>query len=110
MRIFHITRRAEWEASSPDEPYRPASLESEGFVHCSYADQVAGSAARHFAGEHDLLVLEIDPSRLDAPLVVEDTTGTGTEFPHVYGPVARSCVLAVRPITDFRTGAASPDR
>ena len=39
-------------------------------------------------------VLEIDPSRLTAPLRA-DAIPTGDQFPHLYGPLPLSAVLDV---------------
>lgn len=98
--IFHLVAQEEWEAAG--EHYSPASLESEGFVHCSSGQQLARVANTLFAGRRDLLVLEIDPDMLDAPVVWEDLYELGEEFPHVYGPIPRG---AVAEIADYRPGA-----
>lgn len=63
-------------------------------MHCSYAHQVAATAGRYYAGRHDLVLLEIDPAALDAPVRVEPSA-TGERFPHVYGTIPRAAVVAV---------------
>ena len=97
--LFHIVPRATWSAIGDE--YRPDSLLSEGFVHCSYADQVAGTLARFYRDVPDLVVLELDPARIPAELKVEDTYGTGTAFPHVYGPIPVTAAVAVHEVSDF---------
>jgi uncharacterized protein (DUF952 family) len=94
-RIYHLVPRRVWE-TNPGQPYRAASLDTEGFIHCSNADQVARSANRFCAGEADLLVLAIDADRL-GPLL-KDEAGGDELFPHIYGPLDRSLVVAVRPM------------
>ena len=42
----------------------------------------------------EVVVLRIDPARITAPLVVEDLTGSGANFPHVYGPITLDAVVA----------------
>ncbi|MGF1666642.1 MAG: DUF952 domain-containing protein [Acidimicrobiia bacterium] len=104
MTVFHIATVADWAARSRDS-YVPAGYEAEGFVHCSAADQVPGTANRLFAGRHDLILLAIDEGALASPLVWEDSHGSGTEFPHVYGPIdlaAVAQVLAFAPGPDGR--------
>jgi uncharacterized protein (DUF952 family) len=54
--LYHLVLRSAWEKSS-DQPYRADSLTDEGFIHCSYADQVARSANRFYAEQSELLVL-----------------------------------------------------
>lgn len=71
----------------------PASLDTEGFVHCSWGHQVAGTLAKHFAGVIEVLVLRLDPDRLgELRVVVEDSYGSGQAFPHIYGPVPADAV------------------
>jgi uncharacterized protein (DUF952 family) len=69
----------------------------EGFIHCSYARQVLRTADRIFRGVTGLVLLEIDPARLTCGIVDENLEG-GTElFPHVYGLLTLSAVLALHP-------------
>jgi uncharacterized protein (DUF952 family) len=91
--IYHIIPRADWEGLPPG-PYRAASLQSEGFIHCSQLDQVARVANLFYAEQPELLVLGIDPEQLDSPVREEDV-GTGERFPHVYGPIRREAIVAV---------------
>jgi uncharacterized protein (DUF952 family) len=98
-RLFHIAEPAEWAAVGDGDTYAPAAFAREGFVHCSYPEQVAATAARHYAGRTDLLLLEIDPSRLGAPVIEEPSPTTAEPFPHVYGPIARDAVIAVHPFS-----------
>jgi len=95
QQLFHILARDEWASVPPDGHYRPESLTSDGFVHFSYRHQVAGTLALVLAGRSDLVVLEVDPAMIAAPVVVEDLYGHGQAFPHVYGPVPAAAVVFV---------------
>jgi uncharacterized protein (DUF952 family) len=92
--ILHIATIEEWAAAQATGVYITGSLGTEGFIHCSTEEQLAGTLAKHFPGRDDLVILEVDESLLDARLVYEDSYGSGAEFPHVYGPIA---VAALRP-------------
>jgi uncharacterized protein (DUF952 family) len=94
--IYHLVPRRVWEEAA-DQPYRAASLTSEGVIHCSFANQVAGSANRFYAGEDDLLVLHIDSARLTSPLS-EEASSSGEVFPHIYGPINRDAVVVAQPL------------
>ncbi len=92
--IFHIVPLSDWSAS-PELPYAPASLASEGFVHCS-ADRptvlaIAGSHYREVPGP--LLAVELDEAALTAE--VRRTGGPGDPYPHVHGPLNRDAVVRV---------------
>ncbi|SRR5579871_647509 len=95
--IYHLVLRRVWD-ENPDQPYRADSLESEGFIHCSFATQVAAAANRFYAEAADLLVLHIDTERLSSPLR-EEASGTGEIFPHIYGPLNRDAVVKVETLS-----------
>jgi uncharacterized protein (DUF952 family) len=88
--IYHLVTPAAWQQARAD--YHAESLQTEGFIHCSFADQVASSANRFYAGADALLLLHIDPQRLTSPLKVEGA-GSGAQYPHVYGPIDRAAVV-----------------
>jgi uncharacterized protein (DUF952 family) len=91
--ILHICSAAEWQATRADH-YRSASLDQEGFIHCSTPDQVVEVAGRLFQGRRDLVLLIIDPDLVTAEIRCEDG-GNGNFYPHVYGPLNVSAVTAV---------------
>jgi uncharacterized protein (DUF952 family) len=95
--IYHLVLRSLWERD-PAQPYRANSLETEGFIHCCFAEQVAGSANRFYAGASDLLVLTIDATRLSSPLR-EEAAASGKLYPHIYGPINRDAVSTAVPLT-----------
>ncbi|WP_018683495.1 DUF952 domain-containing protein [Actinokineospora enzanensis] len=92
--ILHILARSDWPAAE----VRPPSLATEGFVHCSDPGTVHLPADRIYAGRADLVLLEIDPSKVDAPVRWEPGAPPvpgGPWFPHVYGPIPAAAVVAV---------------
>jgi uncharacterized protein (DUF952 family) len=92
--IYHLVSPSAWEATGT-APYRAASLETEGFIHCSNQDQVAPAANRFYADQPELFALCIDASRL-AGLVRDEDSGKGELFPYIYGPLDRAAVVEVR--------------
>ncbi len=70
---------------------------ADGFIHFSTRAQVAETAARHFAGQDDLLLVAADAARLGTALKWEASRG-GDLFPHLYGPLPLSAVLWTRPL------------
>ena len=96
--IYHLALRYEWEAAvERNEPYRRStlgkSLEDQGFIHCSFADQVAMIADLIYHGRRDVLLLVIDPSRLQAEVRVENVDGGEQLFPHIYGALPLEAVV-----------------
>jgi uncharacterized protein (DUF952 family) len=93
--ILHITRRVDWETAVANNQYTAASLEREGFIHCSTIDQVLQPANALFRGQRDLVLLCIDPARVQAAIVYEDCYEIGQAFPHIYGRLNPDAVLQV---------------
>lgn len=73
--IYHITTREAWESAQAGGVYRAASLETEGFIHCSEAHQVIRVANVLYAGQRGLVLLRIDPGRLVSRVVYENASG-----------------------------------
>jgi len=97
--ILHFCPRAEWEAALLAGVYRADSLASQGFIHCSTPEQVAIPATALARGRRDIVLLEIDESRLLTPVVWEQGDPPdpgGMLFPHVYSPIPAGAVVAVR--------------
>lgn len=90
--ILHIATQEDWSAALAAGEYVTASLAHEGFIHCSTEAQLDGTLAKHFSSRTDLVILVLDEAALTAPLVYEDSYGSGTEYPHVYGPIPLAAV------------------
>ena len=98
--IFVIARREQWERERPAGAYRGDTLDTEGFIHCSRPDQVVAVANRLFAGQQGLVLLCIDPARVQAE-IRDEVASNGQHYPHVYGPLN---VDAVTRVLDFAPG------
>lgn len=94
--IFHICRRAEWAAAEAGGGgYLGSSQDrADGFIHFSTASQVVASAAKHRAGQSELVLLTVDPAGLGDALKWEASRG-GLLFPHLYGALPLAAVLRV---------------
>ncbi len=83
--IYKILHQTEWQAARAQGQLIGAPVDiADGFIHFSTARQVRETAARHFAGETNLVLLAIDPDHLAMDLRWEPSRG-GDLFPHLYG-------------------------
>ena len=64
---------------------------------CRHGSQVAGTLAKYFARQRDLVLLAVDPERLGERLRWETSRG-GELFPHLYGPLDLAHVISVEPL------------
>jgi uncharacterized protein (DUF952 family) len=72
----------------------PVDLQ-DGYIHFSTAAQAHETAAKHFAGQRDLLLVAVDAEALGAALHYEPSRG-GDLFLHLYGPLPLSAVRWVK--------------
>ena len=100
---YHLVPSAEWHATDPSQPYVPSAFAADGFVHCTDgAAELAATADRYFSQlDSELLALVLDVSRLTAPVRYEDPRRV---YPHVYGPIERDAIVAVRTMLRNRDG------
>ncbi|MEU7816474.1 GNAT family N-acetyltransferase [Pseudonocardia sp. NPDC049154] len=116
--LLHLTTPAAWRTALRAGAVTPPSLAEVGFVHLSTADQVALPADRLFAGRRDLLLLAVDAATVGCEIRYEPGVPGDPDamrFPHAYGPVPVSAVVAVsayRPGPDgaFAAPPAPPSR
>jgi len=93
MLVYKIFRRPEWDSFVAEGQTRGAPVDlADGYIHLSTAAQVTGTAAKHFTGESDLVLVALDSAGLGPALRWEPSRG-GQLFPHLYRPLHRSEVL-----------------
>jgi uncharacterized protein (DUF952 family) len=94
MHIYHIVLPEKWDEAAVDEFYEAESLATEGFIHCSFAEQIEGVLERYYSGAKRVVVLEIDPEKLTSRLVKEPSTNNEI-YPHIYGKINRDAVVGI---------------
>jgi uncharacterized protein (DUF952 family) len=98
--IYKICDRAAWREAERSRLYAGSDVDRrDGFIHFSTAGQLAGTAAKHFAGQARLMLVAVDGARLGAALKWEPSRG-GESFPHLYGPLPLDAVRWARPLPD----------
>ncbi len=96
--IYKITPEAPWRDAENARVFLGAPVDlADGFIHFSTAGQARETAARHFAGQRDLLLVAVEAEALGAALRWERSRG-GALFPHLYGPLPMSAVRSVAPL------------
>jgi len=108
--VYKICRASEWAAAVAAGRYAGSEVDRhDGFIHFSTARQVAETAARHFAGQRDLVLVAIPEAALGAALRYEPSRG-GDLFPHLYAPLDPAKARWVEPLPVAADGRhAFPD-
>ncbi|TIW20142.1 MAG: DUF952 domain-containing protein [Mesorhizobium sp.] len=96
--VYKIAPEAMWREAERNGRFTGAPIDiADGFIHFSTGSQVRETAAKHFAGQTDLLLIAIDEARLGDALKYEVSRG-GALFPHLYAPLDLNAVLWARPL------------
>jgi uncharacterized protein (DUF952 family) len=113
--IYHLALRDEWlQTVNSGVAYRWSTLgkllDDEGFIHCSFADQVQQIADLLYGGRSDVVLLVIDPSRLTSEVREENLEGGEQLFPHIYGPLPLEAVMDAQDVPVDAAGRLRVER
>ena len=96
--IYKICDAAQWRQAQASGMFRGAGVDAQdGYIHFSGPDQVVETAAKHFAGIADLVLVAVDAAALGAALKWERSRG-GALFPHLHGGLPLAAVLWAKPL------------
>ena len=96
--IYKIAPRDIWEAAIAAGRFDGAPVDlADGYIHFSTAAQARETAARHFAGMDDLVLIALSSETLGAALKWEPSRG-GDLFPHLYAPLWTDAPFWVTPL------------
>ncbi|MCO5147745.1 MAG: DUF952 domain-containing protein [Aquamicrobium sp.] len=103
--IYKIAPRALWREAEARGTFAGAPVDlADGYIHFSTAAQARETAAKHFSGQDDLLLVAVDAEGLGAALKWEVSRG-GALFPHLYAPLDPAAALWVKPLPLGADGA-----
>lgn len=91
-KIYKIISASEWKTAEAAGVFKGVAIDlTDGYIHFSTASQAAETAAKHFSGQTDLLLITINPDALTQELTWEPSRG-GALFPHLYGDLNMEAV------------------
>ena len=93
--IYKIAPEALWREAEKNGRFTGAAIDvADGFIHFSTAGQARETAAKHFAGQTDLVLVAVDGARLGDALKYEVSRG-GALFPHLYAPLPMAAAVRI---------------
>jgi uncharacterized protein (DUF952 family) len=96
--LYKILSDAEWRKAQAAGLFHGSAVDiRDGYIHFSTAAQAAETAAKHFAGQHDLVLLAVEAETLGDALKWEPSRG-GALFPHLYAPLGIEAVTRADPL------------
>jgi uncharacterized protein (DUF952 family) len=96
--IYKICDTAAWQAAERAGEFAGAPVDiANGYIHFSTADQVAETAAKHFAGQNSLVLVAVAADAL-GPALKWEPSRSGALFPHLYGKLPLTAVRWTKPL------------
>ena len=103
--LYKIVTEALWQEARQTGIFHGAGIDlKDGFIHFSTAGQVKQTAALHFAGQSDLLLIAVNGEGFGDNLIFEPSRG-GDLFPHLYADLPLAAVLWEAPLLLDEAGA-----
>jgi len=101
---LHLCPAEVWNAQGTSETYLPEAYALDGFVHCTDGDEelVAVGNRYYQADPREFVVLSVDLDANGSKWIYEDPARI---FPHIYGPIASTAVVGIRPVLRDEDGA-----
>ncbi len=105
MLTYHLVPEAEYDPQAA--VYLPAAWQHDGFIHTTKQVALLHEVGNRYyrADPRPYLVLTIDLARTAVPWRYD---AAGADFPHLYGPLERTAVIAARPMPRAADGAFLP--
>ncbi|MEM7549103.1 MAG: DUF952 domain-containing protein [Bacteroidota bacterium] len=94
--IYHLCTQNQWNTQKDSVWYEDPSLKTERFIHACLEDQIKGVKNRFFSGQNDLLLLKIDPHKVNAEVRFESAKDVEDVFPHIYGKINKNSIIEVK--------------
>ena len=94
---YKILTADQWTQFQTDGAFTGAPIDlADGYIHMSTADQLSETLSKHFSGQDNLTIAEIDLTNFGPDLKWEASRG-GALFPHLYAPLSMAAVRSSRP-------------
>lgn len=96
---YKILSQADYRLLVAEGRYEGSPVDlADGYIHLSAQDQLEGTASKHYAGQSDLMLVEVNLPALGDDLVWEESRG-GALFPHIYAPLPLLATGSARPLS-----------
>ncbi|GAM06663.1 MAG: DUF952 domain-containing protein [Pseudomonadota bacterium] len=96
---YKILTAPQMETLLRDQAFTGAPIDvADGYIHLSDAGQVNETLVKHFAGQDDLHLVAVNLDTLEGAIRWEVSRG-GALFPHLYGELPMSAVMAYAPVS-----------
>lgn len=91
--IFHLVSEETWKDAQDSGEYRPEVYHEKGFIPCAGGKDVQKIANEQYLEITDLLLLVIDPTRVNAKVSYDESSDSGPVRPYIAGALNNDAVI-----------------
>ncbi|MEM9279208.1 MAG: DUF952 domain-containing protein [Pseudomonadota bacterium] len=103
-KIYKIVTQSQWGEAVKSGVFEGAPVDlADGYIHFSTAEQVRETAAKHFHGQTNLLLVTFDADGFGDKLKWEPSRG-GALFPHLYAELKTDDAVSIVELADLPDG------
>ena len=95
QKIYHIASKKSWEDQLFNANYTHISLEKEGFIHSSTAQNLTDTYNMYYKQDEELVILLIIPELLVPEIKYEFAESRNAYFPHIFGSINKTAIQSV---------------
>jgi uncharacterized protein (DUF952 family) len=96
--LYHLCLKEDWSTAQAAEGYYGSQKDkSDGFIHMSTAEQVQRSAGRYYEKNPNLILLEVDPTKVVGEIKWEPSS-RGELYAHIYGHIPHDAISNASPL------------
>ena len=104
MMIIHALLEKTWKKTKEKTYYGEDSIKTEGFIHASDVQNFHKVAPNFANVTEPMVLLYIDPKKVEPTIKWEDLDNCGTQYPHIYGSLNLDSVVSVVPYVKDEKG------
>jgi len=96
--IYHLALKKSWKKQLKEGYYKPDSLHKQGFIHASSWKQIRATYNRHFSRPNQLLIIVIDPLKVNSEIKYEISSEGDQLYPHIFGPLNQNAISKIETV------------
>ncbi len=100
--LFTIITKRSWKTFTSSGEYSPETLISEGFIRCIPDKELEAYANSQFESTEDLLLIVIDPLRIQVPIKHEKVASVS--YPLIFGSLSLDAIIEKIPLPRDNNG------
>ncbi|WP_280770921.1 DUF952 domain-containing protein [Salipaludibacillus daqingensis] len=94
--IYYVLTEEEWELAKEEDEYWPSDFDDRGYIPCANPGQTEHLVDELMLKNDPLVLVSIDPQKLESVIIYEDVHESGMMKPHVYGYINIDAIMGVK--------------